>query len=149
MPGFPKIPFNDLDALREVVKDPTVAAYKCEPIQGEAGVVVPVREGGVAAFCGGVGEGLGTSLPLMPSVHRWQDEGYLRECQRICHEHNVLFMADEVQTGCGRTGRRLACDYEDVRGRTGNGKGGGAALATLSRNGSLPTRARILWLSCR
>lgn len=42
MPGFKTIPFNNLDALREAVKDPNVAAYKCEPIQGEAGVVVPV-----------------------------------------------------------------------------------------------------------
>eukprot|EP00045_Choanoeca_perplexa_P005465 m.46287 g.46287 ORF g.46287 m.46287 type:complete len:442 (-) comp13134_c0_seq1:139-1464(-) len=84
MPGFETIPFNDLAALEEAVKDPNVAAYKCEPIQGEAGVVVP-------------------------------DDGYLTECLRICHENNVLFMADEVQTGCARTGRRLAVDYENVK----------------------------------
>eukprot|EP00730_Choanoeca_flexa_P001146 TRINITY_DN10500_c0_g1_i1.p1 TRINITY_DN10500_c0_g1~~TRINITY_DN10500_c0_g1_i1.p1 ORF type:complete len:441 (+),score=128.25 TRINITY_DN10500_c0_g1_i1:49-1371(+) len=84
MPGFETIPFNNLAALEEAVKDPNVAAYKCEPIQGEAGVIVP-------------------------------DEGYLTECQRICHENNVLFMADEVQTGCARTGRRLAVDYEGVK----------------------------------
>ncbi|EGD73531.1 ornithine aminotransferase [Salpingoeca rosetta] len=84
MPGFIKVPFGDLKALEEAVKDPTVAAYKCEPIQGEAGVIVP-------------------------------DEGYLREAQRICHENNCLFMADEVQTGCARTGKLLACDYEEVK----------------------------------
>lgn len=83
MPGFVNIPFNDLKALEEVVKDPNVAAYKCEPIQGEAGVIVP-------------------------------DDGYLREAQRICHENNCLFMVDEVQTGCARTGRMLASDYEEV-----------------------------------
>jgi ornithine--oxo-acid transaminase len=84
MPGFEKIPYNNLAALEAAVKDPNVAAYLCEPIQGEAGVVVP-------------------------------DEHYLSEVRRICHENNVLFIADEVQTGCGRTGKRLCVDYAEIR----------------------------------
>lgn len=83
-PGFSIIPYNNLGALREAVKDPTVAAFYIEPIQGEAGVIVP-------------------------------DEGYLREAKKICKEANVLFIADEIQTGLGRTGKMLACDYESVR----------------------------------
>jgi len=84
MPGFELIPYNDLDALREKVQDPEVAAFMVEPIQGEAGVVVP-------------------------------DEGYLQEAHRICREANVLLIADEVQTGLGRTGKLLASDWDDVR----------------------------------
>eukprot|EP01137_Pigoraptor_chileana_P009059 Opistho-2@56754 len=83
-PGFPIIPYNNLDALREAVKDPTVAGFYIEPIQGEAGVVVP-------------------------------HEGYLREAKKICKDANVLFIADEIQTGLCRTGRMLACDHEGVR----------------------------------
>uniref|UniRef100_A0A1B0CKV7 Ornithine aminotransferase n=1 Tax=Lutzomyia longipalpis TaxID=7200 RepID=A0A1B0CKV7_LUTLO len=84
MPGFDIVPYNDLAALSEKLQDPTVAAFMVEPIQGEAGVVVP-------------------------------DEGYLKGVRRICSENNVLFIADEVQTGLARTGRMLACDHEDVR----------------------------------
>ena len=84
LPGFIKIPYNDLDALREAAKDPTVCAFLVEPIQGEAGVFVP-------------------------------DEGYLRGVREICSENNVLFVADEVQTGIARTGRLLAVDHEEVR----------------------------------
>lgn len=82
-PGFIKIPYNDSNALREALRDPDVAGFLVEPIQGEAGVVVP-------------------------------DDGYLKACYDLCKENNVLFMADEIQTGIGRTGRLLACDYEDV-----------------------------------
>lgn len=82
-PGFIKIPYNDTKALHNALKDPDVVGFLVEPIQGEAGVVVP-------------------------------DEGYLRLCFDLCRKHNVLFMADEIQTGIGRTGRMLACDYEDV-----------------------------------
>ncbi len=82
-PGFIKIPYNNTNALREALKDPDVAGFLLEPIQGEAGVVVP-------------------------------DEGYLRACFELCRERNVLFIADEIQTGIGRTGKLLACDYEDV-----------------------------------
>jgi ornithine--oxo-acid transaminase len=83
-PGIHSIPYNDLDALREVVKDPNVAAFIVEPIQGEAGVMVP-------------------------------DEGYLAGAYRLCKENNVLFVADEIQTGIARTGRILACDHENVK----------------------------------
>eukprot|EP00126_Sphaerothecum_destruens_P007131 Sdes_comp19700_c0_seq1m11619 len=83
-PGFLTIPYNDLNALREIVQDPTVAGFYIEPIQGEAGVVVP-------------------------------DEGYLREAFKICKAANVLFIADEIQTGLARTGKMLCCDHESVR----------------------------------
>ncbi|MFN0060055.1 MAG: ornithine--oxo-acid transaminase [Planctomycetota bacterium] len=84
MPGFEIIPFNDLAALDRAAADPCVAGFMVEPIQGEAGVLVP-------------------------------DAGYLRGVAEICRRHRVLFIADEVQTGLGRTGRMLACDHEDVR----------------------------------
>lgn len=84
MPGFVAVRYNDLLALKTALRDKSVAAFLVEPIQGEAGVVVP-------------------------------DEGYLAEAYRLCREADVLFMADEIQTGLGRTGRLLACDHEDVR----------------------------------
>nr|XP_020460823.1 ornithine aminotransferase, mitochondrial isoform X2 [Monopterus albus] len=84
MPGFELIPYNDIPALEKALQDPNVAAFMVEPIQGEAGVVVP-------------------------------DQGYLTKVRELCTKHNVLWMADEVQTGLGRTGRRLAVDHEDVR----------------------------------
>jgi len=83
MPGFISIPFNDLPALEKALADETVAAFLVEPIQGEAGVVVP-------------------------------DDGYLKNAYRLCKEANVLFVADEIQTGLARTGKMLACDYEGV-----------------------------------
>ena len=84
MPGFELIPYNDLAALAKALEDPNVAGFMLEPIQGEAGVVVP-------------------------------DEGYLRKAYDLCHSKNVLFIADEVQTGVARTGKMLACDHEGVR----------------------------------
>ncbi|XP_037033560.1 ornithine aminotransferase, mitochondrial isoform X2 [Bradysia coprophila] len=84
MPGFSLIPYNDLTALEARLKDPTVCAFMVEPIQGEAGVVVP-------------------------------NDGYLKEVRRLCTQYNVLFIADEVQTGLARTGKMLACDHENVR----------------------------------
>lgn len=84
MPGFELVPYNDLSALEKAFQDPNVAGFMFEPIQGEAGVVVP-------------------------------DEGYLQGVRRLCDQYNVLMMADEVQTGLGRTGKRLACDHEGVR----------------------------------
>jgi len=84
MPGYDLIPYNDLDALETELKDFNVCAFMVEPIQGEAGVVVP-------------------------------DEGYLAGVRRLCNKYNVLFIADEVQTGIARTGKMLACDYEDAR----------------------------------
>ncbi|WP_210514028.1 ornithine--oxo-acid transaminase [Hymenobacter terricola] len=83
MPGYQVVPYDDLEALEEAVKEPHVCAFLVEPIQGEAGVMVP-------------------------------SEGYLKKAAAICQAHNVLFIADEIQTGLGRTGRMLACDYEGV-----------------------------------
>lgn len=83
-PGFIIIPYNDLHALENALKDPDVAGFLVEPIQGEAGVFVP-------------------------------DEGYLKKAYDLCKSKNVLFIADEVQTGIARTGKLLACDYEGVR----------------------------------
>ncbi|MCD6367413.1 MAG: ornithine--oxo-acid transaminase [Bacteroidales bacterium] len=82
-PGFIKIPYNDLNALEEALKDPNVAGFLVEPIQGEAGVYVP-------------------------------DEGYIKKASEMCKAKNVLFIADEVQTGIARTGKLLACDHENV-----------------------------------
>lgn len=84
MPGYETIPYNDLVALEESFQDKNVCAFMVEPIQGEAGVVVP-------------------------------EEGYLAGIRTLCDKYNVLFIADEVQTGIGRTGRMLATDYEDAR----------------------------------
>ena len=84
MPGYDLIPYNDLEALENELKDPNVAAFMVEPIQGEAGVVVP-------------------------------DEGYLEGVRKLCTQYNVLFIADEVQTGIARTGKMLATDYEDAK----------------------------------
>jgi len=83
-PGIELIPYNNIESLRKALEDPNVAGFLVEPIQGEAGVVVP-------------------------------DEGYLNTAAKLCKEKNVLFMADEVQTGIGRTGKLLACEHENVR----------------------------------
>ena len=84
--GFDIIPYNDLDALERKFAEEgdKIAAYMCEPIQGEAGVVVPTY-------------------------------GYLRGVRDLCTKYNVLWIADEVQTGIGRTGRMFAVDHENVR----------------------------------
>ena len=84
MPGYSLIPYNNLDALENELKDKNVAAFMVEPIQGEAGVVVP-------------------------------DDGYLAGVRKLCTKYNVLYIADEVQTGIARTGKMLASDYEDAR----------------------------------
>lgn len=85
-PGFIKIPYNDLAALEDVLKNDAqnIAAFLVEPIQGEAGVYVP-------------------------------DDGFLKQASALCKQHNVLFIADEVQTGIARTGRLIACHHEDVQ----------------------------------
>ena len=82
-PGFIKVQYNNVAELEEALKDPDVVGFLVEPIQGEAGVVVP-------------------------------DAGYLHTASELCHQHQVLFIADEIQTGIGRTGKLLACDYEEV-----------------------------------
>lgn len=84
VPGYDLVPYNDLDALESALKNPDVAGFMLEPIQGEAGVVVP-------------------------------DEGYLKGVRRLCDQYHVLMIADEIQTGIGRTGKMLACDHELVR----------------------------------
>jgi ornithine--oxo-acid transaminase len=84
MPGYDLIPYNDLNALERELQDPNVCAFMVEPIQGEAGVVVP-------------------------------DDGYLKGVSDLCKKYNVLFIADEVQTGIARTGKMLACDHENVK----------------------------------
>jgi ornithine--oxo-acid transaminase len=82
-PGFVTIPYGDAAALQAAIT-PNTAAVCLEPIQGEAGVIIPPA-------------------------------GYLKDVRRICTENNVLFIADEIQTGLGRTGKLFAVDYEDVR----------------------------------
>jgi ornithine--oxo-acid transaminase len=84
MPGFELVPYNDTIALEKAFQDKNVCAFMVEPIQGEAGVVIP-------------------------------DEGYLQKVRALCTEYNVLFIADEIQTGLARTGKMLACDHEHVR----------------------------------
>jgi len=84
MPGFGLVPYNDLAALETALQDSNVAAFMVEPIQGEAGVVIPT-------------------------------DGYLKGVRDLCTKYNVLFIADEIQTGLARTGTLLACDHENVR----------------------------------
>ena len=84
MTGYQLVDYNNLEALENAIKDPNTAAFMVEPIQGEAGVVVP-------------------------------DEGYLKGVRALCTKYNVLFIADEVQTGLARTGKMLACDHENVK----------------------------------
>jgi ornithine--oxo-acid transaminase len=84
MPGYEIIPYNNLHSLREALKDPNVAAFMVEPIQGEAGVVVP-------------------------------DDNYLKNAYEMCKDSNVLFIADEVQTGIGRTGKMICCEHHGFK----------------------------------
>lgn len=82
-PGFKIIPYGDIKALEEAIT-PNTAAFLVEPIQGEAGIIIP-------------------------------EEGFLREARRLCDEHNVLLLADEIQTGFGRTGKMFATDWEGIK----------------------------------
>jgi ornithine--oxo-acid transaminase len=84
LPGFEIIDYNNIPALEKALENPNVAGFMVEPIQGEAGVVVP-------------------------------DEGYLKKAYEICKSKNVLFIADEVQTGISRTGKLFCCQHEDVK----------------------------------
>lgn len=84
LPGFIPIPYNDMEALEKALFDPNIAGFLIEPIQGEAGVVVPT-------------------------------DGYLHNAAKLCRDKQVLLLADEIQSGLGRTGKRLACDHENVR----------------------------------
>jgi ornithine--oxo-acid transaminase len=83
-PGFVSIPYGDIDELTAALADPDVVGFLVEPIQGEAGVVVP-------------------------------PEGYLREVRALCTEYDVLMIADEIQSGFGRTGYTFACDHDGVK----------------------------------
>lgn len=82
-PGIISVEYNNATALAALLSDKSIAAFLIEPIQGEAGVVIP-------------------------------DEGYLKKCYDLCKANNVLFIADEIQSGLGRTGKILACDHEGV-----------------------------------
>lgn len=84
LPGYELVDYNNLNALEEAIKDSNTAAFMVEPIQGEAGVIVP-------------------------------NNGYLKGVRALCSKYNVLFIADEIQTGLGRTGKMLACDHEGVK----------------------------------
>lgn len=84
VPGFVIIPYDDVERLEAELKDPNVCAFMIEPIQGEAGVVVP-------------------------------SPGYLQKVRELCTKYNVIFIADEIQTGLGRTGKRLCVDHDAVR----------------------------------
>jgi ornithine--oxo-acid transaminase len=83
-PGFETVPYGDAEALETALADPDVVAFLVEPIQGEAGVIVP-------------------------------PEGYLRRARQLCDANRVLLIADEIQSGLGRTGRTFACDHEGIR----------------------------------
>ena len=84
MPGYEIIPYNDIESLKDSLNDQNVVAFMVEPIQGEAGVVVP-------------------------------DDDYLKKAYDLCKESNVLFIADEVQTGIGRTGKILCCEHHGFK----------------------------------
>lgn len=84
MEGYEMIPYNDFAALEKALEDKNVVGFLVEPIQGEAGVVVP-------------------------------DHDYLSKCAQLCQQKNVLFMADEIQTGLARTGKMLCIDHENIK----------------------------------
>jgi ornithine--oxo-acid transaminase len=84
LPGFNIIPYNNTEALENALQNPDVCAFLIEPIQGEAGVIVP-------------------------------DSGYMAKARELCTKYNVLLVADEIQTGLGRTGKMLCCEYDDVK----------------------------------
>ncbi len=82
LPGIKIIPYGDLGALKEAITENT-AAFMLEPIQGEAGIIIP-------------------------------PEGFLKEAYEVCKQNNVLFVADEIQSGLGRSGKTFACDWDQV-----------------------------------
>jgi len=109
-PGFVTVPYGDIDALEDAIT-PNTAAFLVEPIQAEAGIMLP-------------------------------PEGYLKKAKEICEKNNVLFIADEIQTGLGRTGKLFACEYEGITPDViiiGKSLGGGcyAISAVLSSRGIL------------
>jgi ornithine--oxo-acid transaminase len=84
MPNFKIVEYNNVEALKDALKDKNVAGFVVEPIQGEAGIIIP-------------------------------DDNYLKDCYNLCKEHNVLFIADEVQTGIARTGKMLAVYHHNIQ----------------------------------
>jgi ornithine--oxo-acid transaminase len=84
IPNIQIVEFGSAHALKDVLQNPNIAGFVIEPIQGEAGIIIP-------------------------------EDGYLKACWELCKSHNVLFIADEIQTGIGRTGKMLACDHEQVK----------------------------------
>jgi ornithine--oxo-acid transaminase len=105
-PGFKMIPFGDIEAFEKAIT-PNTAAFLVEPIQAEAGIIMP-------------------------------PDGYLKDVKEVCERNNVLMIADEIQTGLGRTGMLFACDHEGVRPDVliiGKSLGGGcyAVSAVLAR----------------
>jgi ornithine--oxo-acid transaminase len=84
VPGYDIVPYGDLGQLEAALSNKNTCAFMVEPIQGEAGVIVP-------------------------------PPGYLQGVRELCSRYNVLFIADEVQTGLGRTGKLLCCDHENVK----------------------------------
>lgn len=82
LPGFKIVPYREIEAIRRAISDNT-AAIIIEPIQGEAGIIIP-------------------------------PEGFLRDVAKLCQDENILFIADEIQTGLGRTGKMFACDWENI-----------------------------------
>ncbi len=82
-PGFKVVSYGNIEELKAAI-NPNTAAFLVEPIQGEAGIIVPPA-------------------------------GYLKAAYELCKANNVLFVADEIQTGFGRTGKKFACDYENVK----------------------------------
>jgi ornithine--oxo-acid transaminase len=84
-PGFEIVPYDDAEAIEQLLEqDEQIAGVMLEPIQGEAGVILP-------------------------------SDGYLKQVEKLCDEHNVLLIDDEIQTGLGRTGQMLAADHDGVR----------------------------------
>lgn len=84
VPGFEIVEYNNIEALEQSFQDANVAAFMVEPIQGEAGVIMP-------------------------------SDDYLKQVRALCTKYNVLWIADEVQTGLGRTGAMLCCDHAQVK----------------------------------
>src|SRR5690606_24727615 len=82
LPGIKLVPYGDITALKAAIT-PNTAAFIVEPIQGEAGIIIPPN-------------------------------GYLKKASELCKEENVLFIADEIQTGLARTGKMFAVEWEDV-----------------------------------
>lgn len=82
LPGIKLVPYGDIDALKEAITENTVG-FLVEPIQGEAGIIVP-------------------------------PEGYLKEASKLCKDNEILFIADEIQAGLGRSGKMFACDWDEI-----------------------------------